>query len=324
MWNFIKKNWFLLALVLVLCVSIGIPELGVLIGLNGLSSRIAVIVIFLFTGFTLPSEAIVTRLKNWRLHVFIQAFIFVVVPLVFVTTTAIFFSSNDAILPGLFALAVLPTTVSSCVVFTSTSKGNTVAALFNAALANILGVVLSPALLSLLLRDTDAGLPLSEFLDTLRSLSLNILVPLVLGNIARSRMRDLATKHKKVFGNINNGLILLIVFVTISRTAAGPDFRAAAPTMIGPFLYLAIIHIVLVALAFLGARLLRLEKADLIATIFVAPQKTLAMGAPLLTIYFAANPDLLGIALLPLLFYHPWQLIVAGFLKSFVQKGDES
>ena len=46
------------------------------------------------------------------------------------------------------------------------------------------------------------------------------------------------------------------------------------------------------------------------------PQKTLAVGIPLLSTYFAHDPELLAVAILPLLFYHPWQLMIAGFIKS--------
>ena len=52
--------------------------------------------------------------------------------------------------------------------------------------------------------------------------------------------------------------------------------------------------------------------------VFVAPQKTLAMGVPLLSTYFAAQPEVLGIAMIPLLFYHPWQLLTAGVAKGFL------
>ena len=54
----------------------------------------------------------------------------------------------------------------------------------------------------------------------------------------------------------------------------------------------------------------------IVTVLYAAPQKTLAMGAPLLTTYFAGDPETLGLALIPLLFYHPWQLLVAGMLKS--------
>jgi predicted Na+-dependent transporter len=50
--------------------------------------------------------------------------------------------------------------------------------------------------------------------------------------------------------------------------------------------------------------------------LYAAPQKTLAVGVPLVSTYFAASPEILGLALLPLVFYHAWQLLVAGFIRS--------
>ena len=44
------------------------------------------------------------------------------------------------------------------------------------------------------------------------------------------------------------------------------------------------------------------------------------MGVPLLGIYFARNPEMLGLAVLPILFYHPFQLLVAGVIRGIVRK----
>jgi predicted Na+-dependent transporter len=85
--------------------------------------------------------------------------------------------------------------------------------------------------------------------------------------------------------------------------------------MLGPFAYLAAAHLALLALAYGGARALRLSPQNTISVLYVAPQKTLAAGAPLLSTYFAASPEILGVALLPLLFYHAWQLLVAGVVR---------
>ena len=40
------------------------------------------------------------------------------------------------------------------------------------------------------------------------------------------------------------------------------------------------------------------------------------MGVPLLSTYFAGREDLLGLAIIPLLFYHPFQILVAGIVKN--------
>ncbi len=69
-------------------------------------------------------------------------------------------------------------------------------------------------------------------------------------------------------------------------------------------------------MAVLCARKLRFSGPETISVLYAAPQKTLALGVPLLSAYFADDPAVLGVALLPLLFYHPWQLFIAGILKS--------
>jgi sodium/bile acid cotransporter 7 len=71
------------------------------------------------------------------------------------------------------------------------------------------------------------------------------------------------------------------------------------------------------ALALAGAqflaRALGLNREDTIAAAFCAPQKTIASGIPLAKAIFGAHPGL-GLILLPILFYHPLQLIVCGVL----------
>jgi sodium/bile acid cotransporter 7 len=60
---------------------------------------------------------------------------------------------------------------------------------------------------------------------------------------------------------------------------------------------------------------LSLPRPDLIAARCCAPQKTLASGVPMAKIIFGAHPGL-GLILLPVLLYHPLQLIVCGALAS--------
>lgn len=111
-------------------------------------------------------------------------------------------------------------------------------------------------------------------------------------------------------------LILLIIYFTIAKAAASPLFLQTLSTMALPFVYLAGSHLVLLLLAYAGARALRFTPENIVSVVFTAPQKTIAMGVPLLTTYFAADADLLGVAILPLIFYHSWQLIIAGFIRS--------
>jgi sodium/bile acid cotransporter 7 len=315
--EFLRRNWFLLGIVLALALGFLFSGLGRALNPRSLTTTAIVIIVFLFTGFTLPSEAILTRLANWRLHLFIQLFIFAIAPLlVLATVWTIRDFVPQGLLVGIVALACLPTTISSCVVFTQVSGGNVVATIFNASLSNILGVFLSPLLLSWFLGQSGLGLPSGELGKVLSQLVAQMLVPVVIGQAARRVLPDLARKHGRKFATFNNSMILLIVFFAVSRSAGHPAFSAGIGGLILPAAYLAAVHLILLTLACQGSRLMRFEQQDRISVLYAAPQKTLAIGTPLLGIYFASNPELLGIALLPLLFYHPFQLMVASAIRS--------
>ena len=318
--NFIKKNWFLVGLVLLLIIGFFAPELGTSISFGKLTTTILIILIFLITGYTIPTEAIKDGLKDFKLHVFLQFFIFVLVPLYFFITLKLFegsFSPETRV--GIIALACLPTTISSCVIFTQSSGGNTVGAMFNAALANLLGVFVSPLLLTFFLRINDQTYAATEISSVIMNIGVKILIPIIVGQVIR-QIRIPEKQFKKRLKLITNISLLLIVFINFSKSAADPDFRQMLPTMVFPFIYLAVSFFVLLGLSYLFGRIFNFPRKNLITVLYTAPQKTLAMGVPLLTTFFADSPELLGAALLPLLFYHPWQLLVSGFVKSWLAR----
>jgi sodium/bile acid cotransporter 7 len=256
-------------------------------------------------------------LRDVRLHLYIQIFIFLVIPAFFLLTTLPFRSRWDhELYTGIFAVAVLPTTISSCIVFTQVSGGNVMGAMFNAALANILGVLLSPLLLSLLMRGSGDPLPAAQVLKILRNLGLQMLIPIAFGQILRRMFQEIALKQKKRLSVASNIFILIILFFAFAKTAGNPGFIGKLRSLLGPFAYLAAAHLLLLTAAYAGARLFRFSRENRITVLYTAPQKTLAVGVPLISTYFATAPAALGLALLPLVFYHAWQLLVAGFLKS--------
>ena len=311
----LRKNWFFVGLLAAVAGGLAAPEAGTAASGGGLTATVLVVALFFLSGLSLPTEAIGSGLRDVRLHLFLQAFIFIVTPLYFAASAALLWRGGDPrILAGIYALAVLPTTVSSCIVFTQLARGNVIATIFNASLANIVGVFLSPLLLSLLLQQSGRALPADELLRVLSSLALRMLLPVVVGQVARAVLREWAQRHGKKIGVFMNASILVIIWFSFSRPARDPQFAASLLRLWPLFVYLAISHLLLLGAAWGAGRALRLDKANTYTVLFVAPQKTLAMGAPLLTTYFATMPDLLGIALLPLIMYHLWQLTVAGFL----------
>lgn len=86
-------------------------------------SQFAVVLVFLIQGWNLNANRIPPMIKDYRNVVLVQGLIFLG-PLIFV----LFLHSNDLLPPawkdGFIFLAVLPTTISSCVVYTSMSNGD--------------------------------------------------------------------------------------------------------------------------------------------------------------------------------------------------------
>ena len=137
-----------------------------------------------------------------------------------------------------------------------------------------------------------------------------------MSGLLRLALGSFADKHRKRFSIAANALVLPTVFFAFAKSAGHPAFASGSAALLVPIAYLAAAHLVLVGLVFAGGRLLRLGREDRIALLFVAPQRTLVMGVPLLSVYFARSPELLAMAVLPLLFYHPFQLMVAGLIRS--------
>ena len=292
-------------------------EIGARLNPGSSTSTAIVVALFVITGLTLPAETIWRGMRNLRLHLYLQVFIFCIVPLYFLATMAFTRSLiPDSLRVGVFALACLPTTVSSCVIFTQVAGGNAVGALFNSTLANIAGIFLSPLLLSFMLQNGLGSLPKGEMIRILRDLALTILLPFIAGQGARFLFaKALVSRRRSLFATLSNALILLVIFFAFCKSARNEFLHDKAPQLLVPFLYLTVSHLILTAAAYGGAKVLRLDGVDTIAAVFVAPQKTIAMGIPLLTTYFAGDPQTLALAIVPLLFYHPWQLLVAGLLK---------
>ena len=319
--SFLAKNWFVIGIFAALAVGFAFPDAGIFLNTNSIFSTALIVLLFLISGLKLPSESIRTGMSDVRVHLYIQVFIFIVNPLFFYVTSLPFRGALDGqLVIGIYALACLPTTISSCIIFTQIAGGNVVATMFNAALANVAGILVSPLLLSLMMQSTGKPLPVAELLAILQSLALKMLLPIAIGQILRKFAKANVDKAKKRLSVLSNLFILMILFFAFAKTAKNPDFLNNLRTMIVPFIYLAVSYLILLVGSFFGARALKLDRENVISVLFAAPQKTLAMGVPLLSTFFAANPEILGIALLPLIFYHPWQLFVAGFLPRLLPR----
>ncbi|MEM8550290.1 MAG: bile acid:sodium symporter, partial [Verrucomicrobiota bacterium] len=124
------------------------------------TTKLAIIFIFFMQGLMLPTEALVSGIKLWRLHSFIEATIFILFPLVTAILTWPFKETlGDPLWTGFLFLAILPCTISTAVVFTTQAEGNIAVALFNASVANIAGILIVPSFCTWLIETEGVDVP---------------------------------------------------------------------------------------------------------------------------------------------------------------------
>lgn len=314
----LKNNWFNVTLVALFALALAAPELGREGGplRPGVLRTLAVVLIFFLTGLTLRLAELQRGLSSGRLHVFALGFGFVLVPAVAVLLRwALAGAVRAEILQGIVVLAIMPTTITSCIVFTTLARGNVAGAVFGSIASNLAGVAVSPLLFGLLVAPA-LGTPIDW--HQLTAILELIVAPLAAGVLARRRLGRFVESHRQYLPFVSGSALLLIVFFAFTSAFAhdSPLRGWNAVDLAGPLVVIAALHAGLLGAAWLGARMFGLDEADRRAALFVAPQKTVALGLPLLHVFFAAQPALAGIMSIPLIFYHPLQLLVAGALAN--------
>jgi sodium/bile acid cotransporter 7 len=306
-----RRQAFPWGLVLVMALGWAFPGLGRAVTLDGTLKIVAIAAIFFFSGAALPVGAFRAGAAAWRLHLLVQGVGFLAAPLACAAALRFGPALPEGLALGFALLAAVPTTITSCVVFTRLAGGDTAAALLNAVGGNLLGIGLSPLLLYAL-RATEAGPP--EPMETFVTLLLLVLLPLLLGRgvagIAPRAGAALATRANPV-GRIG---ILLIVLAAVSAAVPLSLERGAGAVLL-PLATLPPAHVLLVSAVAGAGRLMNLPRPQRIAALFCAPQKTLALGLPLAHAATRGRPEIEAMALLPLILYHFWQLIWAAVME---------
>ncbi len=312
--NFLARNWFIVSLPLAIALAWLVPDAGATGGWlrSEVTTKLGVALIFLFQGLTLPSSALKQGASQWRLHLLVQAFTFLLFPLIGMALDVLVGPHLPPDLRlGFLFLCVLPSTVSMSAVLTGLAGGNTVGAIFNAALSNIIGVFITPIWVAWLMKSGGQSQPLG---GVVKEIVVLLLLPLAIGQIIRVFATSWADKNKKRLGNAASGLILFLVFTAFCNSVKAQFWaQQSAGVLLTASVGVILIFIIAIALIEVLARMLKLDRPDRITATFCAPQKTIASGIPLAKAIFGAHPGL-GLILLPILFYHPLQLIVCGVL----------
>jgi sodium/bile acid cotransporter 7 len=275
-------------------------------------------VIFFFYGAKLSPENIINGLSKWRLHLMVQLSTFVLFPVTIILLQLIFKDYfNSLIGLGIFYLAALPSTVTSSVVMVSIARGNIAAAIFNASVSSILGIFITPLLMSSVLEKSASGFDISH---TIIHLCLQVLLPVVLGLLLHYKLGKWVTHYKTTLRNFDQTIILLIVYTSFCESFSGKmfdNFSISEIFILGGMMLT--LFLVVFTLMDLLSIWMKFKREDRITVIFCGSKKSLVQGAVMGKVIF---PDqaILGVVLLPLMVYHALQLLVGSTIAKRMGK----
>lgn len=309
-----KPDWFLFGLGAAIALAWAAPGPGAPDGWlhPEILTKAAVALIFFLHGARLSLAALRDGALNWRLHLCVQMGTFLLFP---VLGLGIYFMMHGRIAEdldlGLFFLCALPSTISSAIILTGMARGNVAGAVFNATLSNLIGVVVTPLWITGEMRTSGHMQPLTPVvLDLVRWL----VVPLIVGQVMRRWIGEFLNRHRPATTLVDRGAILLIVY-----TAFCDSFRkgvwsnyAGSQLVVVLLICAGLFTVVILAIAAV-TRALGFPWEDRIAAMFCGSKKTLAAGVPMAKLIFGSQPGL-GLILLPVMLYHPLQLVICGVL----------
>lgn len=285
--------------------------------------RYGVTLIFFLSGAGVRFGDVGAALRAVRMNVAIQLVTFAAWPVAGLAVRSLSQAARvpvtPALLDGVVAVSCLPTTVNMCVVLTQAAGGNVALALTNAVMSNMLGVVVTPLLLAICVRQ-QVALSLGPVCS---KLARAVLLPVALGQVLRSMsdaVRRVVQTNGKAIKLISEAILVAIVYNTFCNTFASPS-ASALSVADGAFLVIALpaMYMAGLGVAWGLVRSAPVVAPDAVAAFFAATQKTLAFGLPLLRTIFASSPEL-AFYTAPILMLHPLQLVLGSCLVPMMRE----
>lgn len=303
---------FILLLLATIGLATLLPAHGAGLTIISTISNIAICSLFFFHGLRLAHEAVWAGLKHWRLQMAVLVFVFGVMPMAGLGASVLL---SDILTPpiwlGVLFLCALPSTVQSAIAFSSVAGGNVAASVIAAAMTNLAGVVLTPLVFAAFAHVGGVAVDLS----TIGRIAGMLLLPFVLGQIARHWLNAWAERNRVWISRLDKMTIVITVYVAFSAAVTdGLWGRLDGAEMLRLFGFAAVLLAVAMGGSWLLGAALGLARADRITLLFSGAHKSLATGAPMARILFPAAQA--GMIVIPLMIYHQLQLMVSAWVAA--------
>lgn len=272
----------------------------------------AVALLFFIYGAKLSTATILDGFKNWRLQLGVLLCTFALFPVLSMLMQPIFaLGLPAAIGVGFLYIGCMPSTVQSSIAFTSVSNGNVAGAVCAASISNLIGVVVSPLLFTLLIPQ---GAAVEIDPSAIWSIGQQILLPFVVGQLFRPLLADWLNRNKTPTMVVDRGSILLIVYSAFSAGVVNGIWNNfPVPKLLLLIVYCGLLLAVVMGIVILAARMIGMVKADVLALLYCGSTKSLATGLPMAGILFAGQD--ISLIVLPLMVFHMLQLLVCAAMS---------
>jgi len=311
-------DWFLLALLGVVVLAYFAPSLGSKVSPVPwhVITTVGVALVFFFYGLKLSFEKLRDGMRNWRLHTLVQLSTFVLFPALALLMRPFFGAGGGAVLwQSIFFLCALPSTVSTSVVMVSIAGGNLPAAIFNASISSLLGILLTPLLCSLFLHTGTGG---GQLWSLGMQLLWQVVLPVGAGVLLNSRFHAFAERHKAGLRIFDQVTILLIVFTAFCDSFAEGIFTTYRPADIAKLgAGMVALYLLIFGIIWAVSRALHFSRADQIVAVFCGSKKSLVHGSVMASLLFPTTAAT-GLILLPLMLYHALQIILASSMAQYL------
>ncbi|KAB7768088.1 bile acid:sodium symporter [Xanthomonas maliensis] len=304
---------FTLALLATVTLASLLPVTGIAAAIMDDVTDVAIAALFFLHGARLSREAVKAGALHWRLHLLILACTFVLFPLIgWLLKPVGHLLLTPQLFVGVLFLCALPSTVQSSIAFTSMAGGNVPAAVCAASLSSLLGVFITPLLMTLLV-GSQGGM--EHPAQAIGKILLQLLVPFLAGHFLRPWIGGWVERHRAILRYTDQGTILLVVYTAFSASVnEGLWQKTPLPALLAVLACaIVVLAVAMVLITFLSRRL-HFDRADEIAIVFCGSKKSLATGVPMAKVMFASGG--LGAIVLPIMLYHQVQLIVCAVVAA--------
>ncbi|KAJ1454074.1 putative sodium bile acid cotransporter [Pelagophyceae sp. CCMP2097] len=335
---YLRKNWMLLGVAAAILGARQAPWVGAKGGplLPEYTVKYGCVsIIFFLSGMSLKPQQLKGAVTNIPLHCLIQGFTLFCIPCFVCAVVAPVLRRlgfNPWLLQGIKAMSCMPPPVSSAVILTKAAGGNEAAAIFNSAFGSLLGIIVTPIELLLVIESKTGGVNsdrFSSFVGTLlnifQQLTVTVLLPLVLGQLARPKVSAWLERTKPPLSEIGQMTLLVIIYTTFCDSFLKPSDVSDPMAVVHTAMIVVCLQLTFIGTVFLLTTTRRgismvgqFAPADVVCVLFCGTHKSLTLGIPVLQIVFRDHPFLPTITA-PLLMYHPVQIVLGGLLVPSVK-----